>query len=114
MNEQGVSVRLEVNEDCWSMCTKWMLLRETSFHATHEVVRFCTHLRSTVLKRICMTLLPLDQQLRLWARLGRALRQGWRPVRGKTRQRGFSAAPSPAPQGDALIPHLGPLIRRQI
>ncbi len=57
-------------------------------------------------------LLPARAAVAAVGDLGRALRQGWRPVRG-TRQRGFSAAPSPAPQGRRPDPHLGPLVRRE-
>jgi hypothetical protein len=39
--------------------------------------------------------------------LGRALRQRWRPVRGKTRQTGLQRSPQPGPRGgDALTPIL--------
>ena len=89
MNEQGVSVRLEVDEDCWSMCTKWI--------APHGNDRLCegerpsVHLKGTVLKRICMQLLPARVAVAPVARprtrfaSGMAAREG-RPANGASAQ----------------------------
>jgi hypothetical protein len=56
------------------------------------------HLKGTA-ETIMHELLPAQVGVAPVRDLGRALRQGWRPVRGKTRQTGLQRSPQPGPVG---------------